>query len=337
MIIRSRSPVRIGLGGGGTDVSPYTEEYGGAVLNVTINKYAWGSLEFTDDKQVHMHSHDFNKTISLNNLADIKLDGDLDLLKLGVKRLYHGTKGLQLFLRSDVPPRSGLGGSAAAFVAVVGLFNAIKNGSDKLNPYEIAELAYEMERKDMGIHGGRQDQYATVFGGMNFMEFKGNDFVRVTPVKLKQDYLLELEKNLVLCRVNIPRPTDDVLTDQKKNVSEGKSLENMHQTKQIAYDMHSALLRGDLNRFGELLHEGWLQKKQFSSLISNPHIDNLYDSARKAGAIGGKISGAGGGGHMIFYCAPNSEMAVRKSLQENGATPVDFSFEHSGMQTWEVN
>jgi len=335
LIIRSRAPVRLGLAGGGTDVSPYTEEHGGAVLNATINKYASGSLEFREDGKVHLHSFDYDKTISLDHIKDLGNDGDLALFKTVINRLYKGRNGLNLYLHTEVPPRSGLGGSAAAFIAIVALFNHLQTAK-KLTPYELAELAYELERKDLGIPGGRQDQYATVFGGLNFMEFKGNEFVRVSPLKIKKDVLLELEKNLILVRAPERKHTDDILADQKKNVETGKTIEHMHRTKELAIEMKNVLLLGDLHSFGEILHQAWEEKKKFSTMISNPEIDRIYALAREHGAIGGKITGAGGGGHMLFYCSPNKEMYVRNALQRIGCMPVDFSFNMEGLETWEA-
>jgi len=335
MVIRSRAPLRISLGGGGTDVSPYTEEYGGVALNAAINKYSWGSLDFTHDGKIHLHSYDYNQTLSLKNISALKYDGKLDLLKAVIKHMYNGKNGINLYLRTDVGPRSGLGGSASAFVAAIGLFNHIK-GRRTMSPYEIAEFAYKLEREELKVPGGRQDQYATVFGGFNFMEFKGHDFVRVTPLKIKKDYLLELETNTILVRIVPRKMADDVLADQRKNVQTGKTLEAMHSTKELAYEMKDALLGGDLDAFGGLLHRAWEEKKKFSKLISNPEIDRLYSIARKNGAIGGKITGAGGGGHMIFYCKFNTEQKVKEALAKAGAIPVDFSFDFNGLQTWEV-
>lgn len=336
MIIRGRAPVRLGLGGGGTDVSPYTEDYGGAVLNATINKYCWASLSFRKDSKVHLHSYDYNKTISFDSVHDIVPDGELSLMKAVIEDIYTGKKGLNMFLRSDVPPRSGLGGSATAFVAALGVFNHLK-GARRLNIYEIAEKAFDLERNKLKIPGGRQDQYCATFGGFNFMEFKGKDFVRVAPLKLKRDIVLELEKNLILCRAPPREKTDDVLADQKKNVESGKSLESMHKTKETAFAMKRALLNEDLTEFGKLLHTAWEEKKKFSSLISNKKIDAIYKAALSKGAIGGKITGAGGGGHMLFYCKPDTEIEVKKALIEQGATPTNYSFDFNGLETWEVD
>ncbi len=336
MKIRSRAPVRLSFAGGGTDVSPYTEEFGGVCINTTINKYAWASLEFRDDGRIHIYSEDYDEEVAADHMNDLKFDGKLDLAKAVVKRMYTDRRGFNLYIRSEAPPRSGLGGSGSACVALIGLFNHLR-GENKLTPYEIAELAYKIEREDLKVPGGRQDQYAAVFGGFNFLEFKGHDFVRVTPLRLKTDVQLELEKHLVLVRVPPRKNADDVLADQTKNVKEGKTIESMHSTKRLAMEMKAALMRHDLTTVGVLLHEAWQEKKKFSALISTNEIDALYDLARKHGAIGGKLTGAGGGGHMIFYCKPNSETKVRQALTQAGASVVDFSFDTQGLQVWEAH
>ncbi len=338
MIIRTKAPVRISFAGGGTDVSPYCEERGGCVVNVAINKYAWGTLELTNKPGICISSSNHPKILRFNSVKDITYNRTLDLLKSVVKHMHNGKKGINLFLRSDVPPRSGLGSSASAFVSMIGLFNHLKRDK-KITDYEIAELAFNLERKELNNMGGKQDQYASVFGGLNYIEFKGNDFIRVNPLRLKQDYINELEKNLVLVHVGARKASGDIIKDQtksykkhNKNVTSG-----LDKTKEIAIETKYALTRGDLDYFGELLHDAWTAKKKFSSMITNPYIDKLYNLARKKGAIGGKISGAGGGGHMILYCKPNKEQIVAHELTKAGVKIVPFSFDYNGLQSWEVN
>ncbi len=336
MVIRSRAPVRISLAGGGTDVSPYTEEYGGCALNATIRRYAWATLELRKDKKIILESYDLKKRVVYPSRAAIKYDGNLDLLKAVYNAYTHIQQGLHLYLRSDVPPRSGLGGSAAAFVATIGVFNFLLR-EQRQSSYEIAELAYRLEREVLKVKGGRQDQYASTFGGVNFIEFRGLDFVRVNPMRLPDDYLLELEKHLVLVRLPEQRGSShDVIDDQVRRMSQKRSssLMAMHRTKSIAEEMKRLLLKGDFLRFGELLHVGWLEKKKFTPLISNSRIDALYTLARRSGAIGGKITGAGGGGHMLFFCKPNREQEVTACLERAGATTVDLQFDTDGLRVW---
>lgn len=348
MIIRSRSPVRISFGGGGTDVPPYCDEKNGCVLSATINKYSYASLESRSDQEIHIESGNLLKKLSFGSIDEMTYNDELDLLKAAVKNLNTTRMGLNIFLRSDVPPKSGLGGSAACFVALIGLFNHLR--LDKMTNYEIAELAHKLEREELKIAGGKQDQYATVFGGINFIEFSRNG-VRVNPLRMKKDHILELEKNLVLIHVG-DRPqdvtreyltgkvkTDDIIGDQVKSVIEKKEsvIEALDRTKEIAHEMRRAFITGDLIGFGELLHKAWEEKKKFSKMISNRCIDDLYALARKHGAIGGKITGAGGGGFMLFFCEPNKEQIVAEHLEKAGARPVSFAFDFDGLQTWEVS
>ncbi len=349
MIIRSRSPVRISFGGGGTDVPPFCDEHGGCVVSATINKYSYATLESRTDSEIHIESGNFLKKLRFDSVDEMTYNNELDLLKAAIKSLNTTKMGLNIFLRSDVPPKSGLGGSASCFVALIGLFNHMR--MNNMTNYEIAELAYKIEREELKIGGGKQDQYAAVFGGINYIEF-GNGWVRVNPLRIKKDHILELEKNLVLAYVG-DRPkedvvreyitgkikTNDIIGDQVKALIEKKEsvIDAMNKTKVIAQEMRRSLMTGDLIGFGELMHKAWEEKKKFSKMVSNPYINGLYDLARKHGAIGGKITGAGGGGFMLFFCEPNKEQIVSEQLEKAGAKPISFAFEFDGLQTWEVN
>jgi len=338
MIIRTKAPVRISFAGGGTDVSPYCEERGGCVVNVAINRYAWGTLELINKPGICINSSNYSKILRFKSVKDITYNGDLDLIKAVIKHMHNTNKGINLFLRSDVPPRSGLGSSASAFVSMIGLFNHLKRDK-KITDYEIAELAFNLERKELNNLGGRQDQYASVFGGLNYIEFKGNDFIRVNPLRIKQDYVNELEKNLILIHIGARKASGDIIKDQAESYKKHNKdvISGLDKAKELAIETKYALTRGDLTYFGELLHESWVAKKKFSSMITNPYIDKLYNLARENGAIGGKISGAGGGGHMILYCKPNTEHIVAHKLAQAGIKIVPFSFDYKGLQSWEVN
>src|SRR3990167_2284252 len=196
MIIRSRSPLRISFAGGGTDIAPYCHERGGAVVSAAINKYSYATLETRQDKEIHIESVDFLKNLQFRNMSEITYDNELDVLKAVIKHLNTSGRGANIWLRSDVPPRSGLGASAAAFAAMIGLFNHMR-AEKSMTQYEIAELAYKLEREELKIGGGYQDQYATVFGGLNYIEF-GRGWTKVSPIRMKRDHILELEKHLVL-------------------------------------------------------------------------------------------------------------------------------------------
>lgn len=333
--MRSRAPVRISFAGGGTDVSPYPEQKGGCVVSATINKYSFTSLRITDSKLIKLHSHD-SQEIVLQSVEDAVLDGNFDLAKT-VLREMKPQSGVELFFRNDVPPRSGLGSSAAGFVSLLGAY--AKAFGHKFSKHKIAELAYELERNRLRVRGGKQDQFASAYGGVNFIEFKKGS-VKVNPLKLPKGTLNELEKSMVLVfTAKRESHGTDIIADQTKSYVEGRGgvLAALDAAKQIALEMKSCLKKSDLEGFGKLLHRGWVEKKKYSPLISTPFIDTLYSEALAKGAIGGKITGAGGGGYMLFYCYPDKEIFVRDRLEELGATPVPFSLEFRGLETWEAD
>lgn len=294
-IIRAKSPVRLGLGGGGTDVSPYCDKFGGTVLSVTINQYAYATLKLRDDQKVILTSEDLEETQTFKNLESIKIDGVLDLPKaIAIRLAQNLPTGFELTTSCNVPPRSGLGSSAAVFSAAIGVFNHLA-AEHRLSQYETSELAYQIERIDLKNLGGRQDQFATVFGGINFIEFGKDDFARVEGLRLNHHVREELQESLVLFHIGDRKKSGNIIEDQKKNIEENKqTLEAMHQSKKIAHEMKKVLFSGNINGFGELLHESWEEKKKFSNKITNARIDEIYQTALKNKAIGGKISGAGG-------------------------------------------
>jgi len=335
-VIRAKSPVRIGLGGGGTDVSPYCDEFGGVVLNVTINKYAYATLRLREDLKVVFKSEDMNLQESFENLSAVKIDGGkLDLLKSVAIRLGQNLPvGFELTTCCNVPPRSGLGSSAAVFAVIIAVFNHLEK-ERRLSLYETADLAYQIERVDLANMGGKQDQYATVFGGLNFIEFKKNDFVRVEEVKLNHHIREEFPESLVLFHIGERGNSGDVIEDQQKNIKKGTSLQAMHLAKNLAYRMKEALFSSDINLFGELLNESWQVKKKFSSKISNDFIDDLYATGLNNGAIGGKVSGAGGGGHMFFVVETGKNNQLINAMEAKGIKHVPFDFTYKGLRTWE--
>lgn len=302
MIIRARAPLRISFAGGGTDVPPFAETEGGCVINATINKYAFGTLRPRKDNRIKIESRDYGLSIDYRIDQKMTYDGKLDLVKAAIKRTEAlKSSGFSLFLHSDAPPGSGLGSSSAMIVTLVGLLKEFKNLP--ITDYEIANLAYEIERKELGIKGGLQDQYASTFGGFNFIEFTKNRVI-VNPLKISQDIINELEHNLLLGYTGKTRFSDHIIDDQIKRYEhkDNEALIGLRKQKELAVEMKNALLRRRLHDFGELLHYAWEFKKKMSYRISNPHIDAIYEEARKNGALGGKITGAGGGGYMIIYC-----------------------------------
>jgi D-glycero-alpha-D-manno-heptose-7-phosphate kinase len=337
VIIRSKAPLRISFAGGGTDVEPYLSERGGLVLSTTIDKYAYGSLRFRDDRQVKVISLDYNIAVNYELDEPIVYDGKLDLVKAVLCRLNgsNHAQGLDFFLHSDAPPGSGLGSSSTVVVALIGLFKQWLHLP--ITNYELADLAYQIERTDLGIRGGKQDQYSATFGSFNFIEFT-RDVTIVNPLRIPADVLNELHYNLVLCYTGRTRLSAGIIDSQVDAYVQRRAdvVKAMDSLKAVTIDLKNALLQGRLLDFGGLLHEAWMCKKLFADQISTPEIDELYEAARKNGAIGGKISGAGGGGHMFFYCDFAKKHVLAECLQRMGARIVDFNFDAAGLQTWEV-
>ena len=336
MIIRSRAPVRIAFGGGGTDMSPYTEQKGGVVLSSTINKYVYVTLMPKDDPEIKIISADYKKSVVFSGINELHYDGDLDLIKAVIKRMQPDY-GFELFLRSDIPPNTGLGSSGAVTVALIGAFNQLRK--NKLNKHEIAELAYQIEDEELKNKGGRQDQYAASFGGLNWYEFKGFDFVRVNKIEITEDYLLELEKHLVLAFVSSRGESGNVqkiLQEQQKLYSNEDKIKQLDRLKELALFSKEALEQGRLDDFGIILNQSWEEKKKLNPAMSTLKIDGAYSTAIQAGALGGRVTGAGGGGCMVFYCKSNKEQIVARELQKLGIHVIDFSFETGGLKTWTI-
>jgi D-glycero-alpha-D-manno-heptose-7-phosphate kinase len=342
MMIRSKAPLRISFAGGGTDVMPYLAEQGGAVLSTTINHYAYASLKITSDQSVVVKSLDYDLTVKHDLKSFLPYDGNLDLIKAVINRLhlqesaehaFEDNYGIEVFLHSDAPPGSGLGSSSTLVVCLIALFRRYNNLP--LTDYEIADLAYQIERVDMAIKGGKQDQYAATFGGFNFIEFY-DDATIVNPLRIDPDVLNELDYNLLLCYTGKTRLSSHIIDTQVKNYQDKniQVMAAMKELKQITIDLKNALLRGRLNDFGALLNEAWRNKKMMADEISTSRIDELYEAAISSGALGGKITGAGGGGYMFFYCPFDTKRNVALSLEKLGAQVVDFTFDFHGVQTW---
>ncbi|MFX0195931.1 MAG: dehydrogenase [Candidatus Hodarchaeota archaeon] len=339
-LIRSKAPLRIGFAGGGTDVSPYSDIYGGNILNATLSMYAYAVIEPRYDGNILLKSIDRNKIIKTEAKEFLEIDDDLLLLKGVYNRIVEDfTKNplsFELSTYVDAPPGSGLGTSSTLVVAILGAFAEWLNLP--LGDYDIAHLAYEIERKDLGMSGGKQDQYAATFGGFNFMEFFNHDKVIVNPLRIKQDCLSELEFNLVLYNTGTSRLSLNIIEAQSKNIVQKKeeSLEAMHNLRKQAIMMKEAILIGKFDEIGEILNFGWQYKKQTAEGITNPVIDEIYETAIKAGATGGKLSGAGGGGFLIFYCPKNTRYKVIQALQEFGGEFRRYQFTMNGLISWSV-
>ena len=339
-IYRAKAPLRISFAGGGTDVSPYADERGGLVLNTTVDKYAYATLRLTSEPSITIKSLDYHTIAKLDLDQPLVYNGQLDLVKAAIHRLNSAApdlprQGFEIYLHTDAPPGSGLGSSSALVVAIIGVFNQWLRLP--LTNYEMASLAYQVERVDLKIKGGRQDQYATVFGGFNLTEFYG-DRVIVNPLRIHEDILNELHYSLLLFYTGGTRLSAHIIDTQTEGYVTGQKdvVAAMDEIKQLAKKMKNALLQGRLEDFGLLLHESWTNKKKMAATISNPRIDRIYAEARRLGALGGKISGAGGGGYMFFYCPYETQSAIVERMEELEAFKVDFSFEKNGLQTWET-
>jgi D-glycero-alpha-D-manno-heptose-7-phosphate kinase len=340
MIYRSKAPLRIGLAGGGTDVSPYSDIYGGAILNASVSLYASANIEPLPENNIILSALDHKEEYRFEWSDSLLVDGKLDLLKGVYNRIQKdfgmARTGFRLTTFVEAPAGSGLGTSSTLVVAIIGAFAEMLRLP--LGEYDIAHLAYEIERKDLQMAGGRQDQYAAAFGGVNYMEFYGDDNVVVNPLRIKQQYLFELENNLLLYYTATNRESAKIIEKQSKNVvdKKEKSIEAMHQLKQQSQMMKEAILKGRLHEIGEILDFGFRQKRQMAEGISNNMLEEIYDEAKKAGATGGKISGAGGGGFMIFYCPGISKYRVTEALIKFGGYCKPYQFVDHGLTTWTI-
>lgn len=340
MIYRSKAPLRLGLAGGGTDVSPYCDLYGGAILNATISLYAYASIELIDEPRIIIEAVDRNEREEYPLNGVLETGGQLILAKGVYNRLVRNygpvPSGFRLTTFVDAPAGSGLGTSSTLMVAIIGAFAEWLKLP--LGEYDIAHLSYEIERLDLGMAGGKQDQYAATFGGVNFMEFYDNHSVIVNPLRIKQQYLSELENNLLLYFTATSRLSSTIIEAQSQNVRDNnaQSIEAMHQLKEQARMMKEVLLKGKVHEIGSILDYGFRYKKQMASGISNNQMDDIYEAALKAGATGGKISGAGGGGFMMFYCPGNTRYAVQQVLQPFGGEVRPYQFTEKGLSTWSI-
>ncbi len=340
MIYRSKAPLRLGLGGGGTDVAPYSDLFGGAILNATINMYAYATIVERDDNKIILNAIDKGERYEFDMTDSLPINGELDLLK-GiynhiVKHYSHRALSFELTTRVDAPPGSGLGTSSTLVVAILGAFAEWLNLP--FGEYDFARIAYTIERKDLAMAGGKQDQYAATFGGVNFMEFYADDKVIVNPLRIRSKYLNELAYNLILYYTETSRLSSKIIETQSENVNKKneKSIDAMHNLKDQARLMKETLLKGNIDDIGKILDFGWQQKKKMAKGISTPLIDDIYSAAIEAGASGGKISGAGGGGFMIFYCPDNSRDKVIRALKQFGGDTKRYEFTNVGLSTWSI-
>lgn len=340
-VVRARAPLRLGLAGGGTDVSPYCDVHGGCVLNATIDRYAYAVIRESEDGQVRFQATDKQVDEAWPGARFIELDGGLDLHK-AVYNYFVGNHnggvpiGLEMSTFCDAPVGSGLGSSSTLVVAMIRAFVELLNLP--FDDYMIAHLAYRIERIDCGLQGGRQDQYSATFGGFNFMEFFADDKTLVNPLRIRGSVICELEASLVLFFTGVSRESAKIIADQSSNVKAGMvdAVEAMHGIKREALTMKDCLLRGDFGGFVESMRMGWENKKRSAKTVSNAAIDEMYDAAIAAGALAGKVSGAGGGGFMLFFAPNERRMDVIRTLSHYNGQVSNCHFTKYGAQAWRI-
>lgn len=335
-IVRSQAPLRLGLAGGGTDIDLYCQKYGGYVLNATISMYIRCTIQERDDGKIIFDSPDTNCVAEYESLESLSFDGKLDLHKCIYNRLVRDfvkrPLSFSLHTYSDAPSGSGLGGSSTLVVAVIVAF--VEWLHLPLGEYDIAKLAFEVEREEMAIVGGAQDQYAATFGGFNFMEFYGDKRVIVNPLRVKNWIVSELESRIVLYFTNVTRDAKDIEEHKKGRLGGGESLEAMHNIKRDASDMKEALLKGDFEGIARILDKSWQSKKIISEIVSNDEVERIYNLAMDSGAYSGKISGAGAGGFMFFMVDPIKKYNLVKQLNAQQGYVAEFNFVKEGVKSW---
>ncbi len=340
-IIRARAPLRLGLAGGGTDIIPYCDTYGGQVLNATIDRYAYTTITLLKEPCIRFVATDQQTEVTVSIDDNLELNGQFDLHKAVYREMisrYNGGQPIALELHSfcDAPVGSGLGSSSALVVVMIRALSELFNAP--LDDYQLANLAFKIERVNCKLQGGKQDQFSATFGGFNFMEFHSNNQTIVNPLRIKNWIICELEANLILFYMGISRKSAQIIADQSSNIITGKTkaIEAMHAIKHEALTMKECLLKGDFTGIVEALKQGWKNKKRSSKAISNLHIDKIYEAAIKAGALAGKISGAGGGGFFLFFVPPDKRMDLIRVLNKFEGQVSNCHFTNHGTQAWKL-
>jgi D-glycero-alpha-D-manno-heptose-7-phosphate kinase len=341
MIIRSKAPLRLGFAGGGTDIADYYNRFNGYVLNATVDMYAHCTIEPDESGKIEFNAADLEKSEEYSTSEKIPISTALPLHCGIYNRITSDYTRKPLSFRmttySDAPAGSGLGSSSTMVVAIIKAFTEWLNLP--LGEYDIAALACKIEREDLSLAGGKQDQYAATFGGFNFMEFYENERVIVNPLRLKRWIRNELEASLVLYYTGVSRESANIIKEQIQHTQKGvsKNIESMHEMKKQSLIMKEALLKGDFKGFSNCLLNGWLAKKNAASSITNPYLEELYQYAVDNGAESAKISGAGGGGFMMIYCNPCKKIALIRALKEKQGMVLTPSFTETGTQAWRLN
>ena len=327
-----RSPVRISFGGGGTDLPAYYEQFGGSVLSVAINKYFYTVLSARSDGRIQVISSDLRVFETWHNIATVNLSGSSLEIPLAVLKEMNCDVAVDLFLASEIPPGTGLGSSASVCVNILKTLGTYLQ--QPISKYDLAERSFHIARHLLGKHVGKQDEYAAAFGGLNFISFHPDGSTLVEPIDLNSSVLTELQRNLMLFFTGSAHHSWSILQEQESSARNqtGGAIEALHEVKALGIRMRSALQQGDLRELGALLHEGWQAKRRISTKISTPRIDELYGLAREHGAVGGKITGAGGGGFLLLYCEPELQSAVREAMRLQDIHEMTFAFDMQGAQ-----
>lgn len=335
VIIRAKAPLRISFAGGITDMPFYYMEHGGAVLSSTINRHAFVTVSPRPDNVVEIRSLDFDLSVKYHLDKEPVYDGVLDLAKAAIRRVIPGSnrRGFDIFIQSDAPAGSGLGGSASLTLAIIGALAEFAKVT--LDRYQMAELAYEVERHDLGISGGKQDQYQIAFGGFNLIEFSKEGVV-VNPLSMNRDIINELEYHLMLCYTGRTRLSAGLIDQQEKYYRQGRpeTIEGLRNLHKLAYRMKDALLTGKLASFGGMLEEEWTTKVTVNPQVTNDWIEEMHNTALSSGAISGKLLGAGAGGYLLLFCEVGKKRAVREKLEKLGGQFAEFSFSECGLEVW---
>ena len=329
MTLISRSPVRISFGGGGTDLASYYEKHGGVVVSAAINKYFYTILEMRLDDRIQLISSDLQVHHTVKDFYDLKLGKGLDI-PVAVLKHFNVQRGLNLFMASEIPPGTGLGSSGAVTVNIINIINELERL--KLTKQEMAELAYDIEYNELKMPIGKQDEYAAAFGGVNFMQFNKDGTVEIEPLNIAREVRVRMESDIMLFFTGRTRESSKILKSQDKSTKDdkGEVVESLHKIKEIAFEVKKALESGDLNEFGRLLDVSWQTKKNLAKGISNPKIDKIYELAKKNVALGGKLTGAGGGGYFMVYCDKPHQAGLTKAMVKEGLSPLDFHFDKRG-------
>ena len=340
--VRSRAPLRLGLGGGGTDLAAYADSHGGVVLNATIDRYAYAHLTLETGGGIRFKADDLGSEEHLPCGLDFDIHDGLILHRAVYRHMMHEHNGgcalpMTITTTIDVPAGSGLGASSALTVALIEAFaHAMQL---PLGPYEIARLAFDIERRQLGLAGGMQDQYAAAFGGFNFIEFLvGGAGVIVNPLRLRRDVLNEFESALVICFSGQSRQSADIIRQQVGGIDrmDDGTLAAMHRIKDHAHAMKACILAGDIKGMAEILRQSWQSKKQTAAAISTGAVDRLLEIAMANGAWAGKVSGAGGGGFIMLLADPERRLGLIRALRAAGGEASAVKLTFDGAEAWSV-